>query len=308
MGTAIDTLGAMGETILMPKSGPRIVCALLAAGILLVSGCRKSAENGPTSNPQNAPAMPRNDAPIVPVREERHHRMFASGISPLIISMSPDTIPFHDGHAPMARYSLTYEIDNSERATKAYISVYAPGVGEVQRFDVDVQPRATIEFLLDATNFDLGPTVRFRAHCPYGDTDWFVMGSDPMPYPQINSTSQIGNVVPAYVQRGHSNVGGVPITIAGSKFTRECTPETQVDGSNVELQNVVAIEKRISGLLPFDALQGRPVVVRHLEVQLVVYGPGYHEPTTQATSRSVYTIASSAGTSEDIYNLNFAEQ
>jgi hypothetical protein len=300
--------------MIIPKSGPRILCVLLAAGILFVSGCRgkKSADNSPSSNPQNASAVTKNDtqndAQGVPVREERHHRMFGSGISPLIVSMSPDTIPFHNGNVPMTHYSLTYEIEHSEKATKAYISVYAPGVGEVQRFDVDVQPRATIEFLLDASNFDMGPTVRFRAHCPYGDTDWFVMGGDPMPYPQINSTSQIGNVDPAYVQRGHPNVGGVPVTIAGSKFTRECTPEAQVDGSNVEMQNVVAIDKRISGLLPYEALQGRPVVVRHLEVKLVVYSADHHEPTTQVTPRGVYTIASSAGTSEDIYPLNFAEQ
>ena len=76
----------------------------------------------------------------------------------------------------MGRYSLTYEINNSEKASKAYISVYVPGVGEVQRFDVDVLPKATIEFLLDASKVDLGPTVRFRAHCPGNDTNWFVMG------------------------------------------------------------------------------------------------------------------------------------
>jgi hypothetical protein len=289
----------------MPKSGRRTVCVLLAVAVLFVIGCRKSAENGAMTNPQSAPAEEQSNAPSGAVR---HHRMFGDGISPLIVSMSPDTIPFHNGNASPTRYSLTYEIDNSEKATKAYISVYARGVGEVQRFDVDVQPRATIEFLLDASNFDLGPTVRFRAHCPYGDTDWFVMGSDPMPYPQINTTSQIGDVGPAYVQKGHPSVGGVPITIAGSKFTRECTPEAQVDGSGVELQNVVAADRRINGLLPYDSLQGRPVVVRHLEVNLVVYGAGYKPPTTQVTPRGVYTIASSAGTSADVYSLNFAEQ
>jgi hypothetical protein len=293
----------------MPNSGHRIACALLATGILFLFGCRKSAENGATPNPQNAPTAEQNDAQGAPVREERHHRIFADGISPLIVSMSPDTIPFRDGHAPMGHYSLIYEINNSEKATKAYISVYVPGVGEVQRFDVDVQPRATIEFLLDASNLDLGPTVRFRAHCPYGDTDWFIMGSYPVPYPQFWSTSQIGSVAPAYVEtRGRGPIGGVPITIEGAKFTRECTAEAQVDGSNVELQNVVATDKRIKGLLPYNALQGRPVVMRHLEVHLVVYGPGYRPPTTQVTPSGVYRTASSAGTSVDFYNLNFAEQ
>jgi hypothetical protein len=296
------------EVILVRKPQRRIVGASLTAVFLVASGCRKSAENSAPVTPQETPGVAQGDAQSAPVGPQRHHRLFASGISPLIVSMSPDTIPFHNGNASPTRYSLTYEIDNSQKATKAYISVYARGVGEVQRFDVDVQPHATIEFLLDASNFDLGPTVRFRAHCPYGDTDWFVMGSDPMPYPQINTTSQIGDVGPAYVQRGHPNSGGVPITIAGPKFTRECTPEAQVDESGVEMQNVVATDKRINGLLPYEALQSRPVVVRHLEVNLVVYGAGYRPPTTQMTSRGVVTTTSSAGTSADVFPLNFAEQ
>ena len=197
-----------------------------------------------------------------------------SGVSPLIVSMSPETITVHEGHAPMSRYSLTYEIDHSEKVTKAYISIRALGVGEVQRFDVDVQPRGSIEFLLDASNVDLGATVRFRAHCPGNDTDWFVMGSAP-PNPQDTTSRQIGSVSPNYVEMGRTpHAGGLPVEIWGSQITSACTAEAQVDGTSVDLQNTVAGDKKIRGLLSYSDLQSRPVVQRRLEVNLVVQGPG----------------------------------
>jgi hypothetical protein len=227
-------------------------------------------------------------SPAASAASQRHHRMFTGGVSPLIVSISPETIVVHNGHAPPTRYSLTYEISNSEKATKAYISVYARGVGEVQRFDVDVKPQGQIEFLLDASDLDLGPTVRFRARCPYGETDWFVMGSDPMDFQQRMSSREIGNVNPGYWQmRPGAQAGGIPITIWGGQFTKDCTPEAQVDFSSVDLQNVAAGAKQIYGILPFDALQGRPITARHLEVNLVVTGPGMP--------------------AADVYNLNYVE-
>jgi len=288
----------------------QIYWALLAGGILLLGGCRKSTDNN-----TRAPAPAGNEATTAApaatpaaTKEERHHRLFGSGFSPLIVSISPETVPVHNGSAPMGRYSLTYEINNPEKASKAYISVSVPGVGEVQRFDVDVQAKATIEFLLDASKVDLGPTVRFRAHCPGNDTNWFVMGSDPVEHQAAMATPQIEDVGPNYVQRGQGTGGGVPVTIAGTKLSRECTPEAQVDDQSVELQNVAASIDRIDAVLPYDALQGRPVVMRHLQVNLVVYGPSHKEPTRQVTPMGVYIIGSSEGTAEDIYNLNFVEQ
>jgi hypothetical protein len=214
--------------------------------------------------------------------------MFTGGVSPLIVSMSPETIQFHNGHLPLTHYSLTYEIDHPEKATKAYISIYAPGIGEVQQFDVDIQPRAQIEFNLNASDFDFGPTARFRVHCPYGDSDWFVMGSDPMNPLQIASSREIGNVSPSYIAARMSPSSSIPVTIASGLIMKTCTPEAQIDSSNVDLQNVVAGDRRINALLPLDALQGRPVTLRHLEVKLVVNGPGMP--------------------AADIYNLNFEEE
>jgi len=221
----------------------------------------------------------------MPAKKQRPRPIFAGNRpSPFIVSMSPDTIRVHDGHASVARYSLVYEIGNVERATKAVISINAAGIGEVKRFDVDLKSRGEIEFLLDASDADLGPTVRFRAHCPFGDTDWFIMGSQP----DTSQPRQIAQVYPPYVDiHGYNSSPGVSITISGSQFTRECTPEAQVDSSSVDLKNVVAGDGQIHALLPYEALQGRPVAGNQLVVVLTVYG---------------FSLPAA-----DVYHLNFVE-
>lgn len=191
----------------------------------------------------------------------------------------------HDGHAPMQRFSLTYEIKEPEQATKAYISVFAYGVGEVQNFDVDLKPQSQIEFLLDASQADLGPEVRFRIHCATSDSDWFTMGSDPASRPQHPGVRQITSVYPNSLSIGQGN-GTVPIEIRG-EITRECTPQAQVDGTAVDLQNVVVTDREIRAQLLDPDLQGRQVVLRHFEVKLVVEGAGMRRA--------------------DFYNLDFSE-
>jgi hypothetical protein len=263
------------------------IVILTIVALSSLSACRKSPESAASPSP-SANAAPGEGASSAPAARERHHGLFISGISPLIVSMSPETIVVHDGHAPMQRFALSYEINGVEKAKKAMITVNDPGVGELQRFDVDVQAKGQIEFLLDASSFDLGPTVRFRAHCPFGDTDWFTMGSVP-PEPPLHAPSQqIGNVSPMYANspRGQT-AGAVPVQIWGQQITRDCKPEAQVDSTTVELQNVVAGDKQIRGQLLYSDLQGRPVVTRRFEVDLVVYGPGMP--------------------SADIFYLNFAE-
>ena len=238
----------------------RFLCALVAAGILCLSACRKNAESatsGPLATPAPTAGTPSPASPTNPVRR---HRSFPGGVSPLIVSMSPETIPFHNGNVPMGKYSLTYEIDNWEKATKALISVFIPGAGEVQKFDVDIQQRATIEFLLDASNYDLGPTVRFRALCPGSDSDWFIMGGDPVRFPHRPEPGQIGSVMPEYVLKGSPQSDVVQVYISGPQITKDCKPDAQVDGTNVELHNIIAFSGEIRGYLNYSDLQSRPVV------------------------------------------------
>ncbi len=261
----------------------RVYCAILVAGILCFTGCKRNTPGtSATTAAQTASTPEQTNTPA------RRHAIFGvDAISPLIVSMTPETVTVSSGRAVSARYSLVYEIDHAEKAAKAWISIYVPGIGEVDKFDVEVQPRGEISFFLD-TNDDLGPTVRFRAHCPYGDTDWFTMGNPPLEFNERMTTRQIGNVTPQYVKAGPETPGsGVPVTIWGSQLTSECTPEAEVDGDSVQLANVRASEKQIAALLSYSDLHGRPVVARNFEVKLIVEGQ---------ESRVA-----------DIYHLRFAE-
>jgi hypothetical protein len=130
--------------------------------ILFAPACRKSSAPSQPS----AESQPASDASP----KQRPHHFFGDGVGPYIASISPETIVVHDGHAPMQKFTLTYEIGNSDKATKAEIQVNVPGIGQVHRSEVPIQPSGQVEFLLDASSFDLGPTVRVRAHCPSGDT------------------------------------------------------------------------------------------------------------------------------------------
>ena len=261
------------------------VCWALLLIILFLGGCRKSGEPTASSQAGNPPGQP---APAALSSKERHHRSFPSGVSPLIVTITPDTIVVHDGHAPARHYSLTYEIDHPEKGTKAYIQVYAQGVGSVQKFDVDLQPRGQIDFLLDASSLDLGLTVQFRAHCPFGDTDWYTMGSDPAEQTQSPSSQEIGSVFPPSIDKRSIARGvSVSVRIEGPQLSSACTAEAKVNDTAVELKNVRAEDKRIMAEFPGDALEGRPVATRYFEVLLVVEGAG-----TPAA---------------DTYNLEFAE-
>ena len=97
------------------------------------------------------------------------------------------------------------------------------------------------------------------------------MGSKPPVGFTHSPVRQVSSVSPATIARGNR---GVPVDIRGV-LTRDCTPEVQVDGAAETLENVVVTDGEIRGVLPSSALQGRPVLPRHLEVNLVVEGAGF---------------------------------
>ncbi len=247
-------------------NGKKLTLTMICAALLFTSGCRKSG----------APSQPsvetQGTAPVGESAKQRPHRFFDNGVAPYIASISPDTIVVHEGHAPMQKFTLTYEINNSDKATKAEIQVNVPGVGQVQRSDIAVQPSGQIEFLLDASSFDLGPTVRLRAHCTSSDTDWLTLGDDP-PDASQRMGPGVPTVSPLYVDR-HGQAGAVQVSIWSPQITKDCTVEAKVDGQSVELKNVSAIDKQVRGQLSYSDLQGRAVAEHHFEVELVVYGSG----------------------------------
>jgi len=199
---------------------------------------------------------------------------FMSGMSLRIVSVSPETVNIYQGHALPQRFLVTYEIDGADKDTKAEISVRSDGVGELQRFEVAVEPHAQVDFLLNASSFDLGPTVRFRVRCPAGDTDWQAMGTEGTPISSQISTPQIGNVHPQYIATPGSRLRpagvGLPVNIVGAHFTQECKPEAMVDDTPVELQTLLILDSEIRTFFLYRHLQGRPVSRHYLLVNLIV--------------------------------------
>ena len=247
-------------------NGKKLTLTMICATLLFTSGCRKSSAPSQPSAETQTPAVA-DESP-----KQRPHRFFDNGVAPYIASISPDTIVVHEGHAPMQKFTLTYEINNSDKATKAEIQVNVPGIGQVHRSEITVQPSGQIEFLLDASSSDLGPTVRLRAHCPSGDTDWLTLGDDPS-----DASQRVGQGVPTvsplYIDR-HGQAGAVQVSIWSPQITKDCTAEAKVDGQSVELKNVSASDKQVRGQLLYSDLQGRPVAEHHFDVELVVYGSG----------------------------------
>lgn len=261
--------GARAGVTMNPK---KIVVAIFSAVLILsAGGCRKSGESTTTTQPaaDAQPAAPTDAAP-----KQRLHRFFDNGVAPYIDSISPDTVVVHDGHAPMQKFTLAFEIDNSDKATKAEIQVDVPGIGEVHLSQIEIQPKGQVEFLLDASSFDLGPTVRLRAHCPSGDTDWLTLGDDPPAAPERLAGQGVPTISPLYIDTRHGKTGSAAVSIWSPEITRECTAEAKVDGQTVELRNVMAGDKRIGGQLLYSDLQGRSVAEHHFDVKLVVYGSG----------------------------------
>jgi hypothetical protein len=226
---------------------------------ILAAGCKKS---------QNERAAP--EATPAPARASAS-RM----VRPRIVSVSPETLEVRSGHASPTRYSVNYTIDSPDRVTQASIVIYSPGIGAIQRLEVPVQASGAVEFNLDAAGEDFGPTVRFRLHCPAGETGWYAFGSAPASFdPDAASKVKITRVTPGYASGSSEPNSGILVTIwAGDMVTPECSIETEVDGRTVALQNAQALYRSMQGLLMESDIGNRAIAARYLEVNLILKGP-----------------------------------
>lgn len=239
---------------------------LISLGLSL-AGCRKTpppetraAESGPSAAEPPGP---------------RHHGTSVSGVSPLIVKLEPATIAFHDGHLVGGRYTLEYDVLGIEKVKSIRIVFYSPGFGQVQSIDAPVEAHNILTIDLDPGDLDLGPTVRLRANCPEGTTDWYTLGTLPMDFQHRTAdVFAVTNVSPPYIQRRPDAVPGTGVDVAlwGPRLNRACTPEAEVDGSSVQLHNIFAADKQIKTLLAYSDIRNGPVVARYLEVKLQLLG------------------------------------
>ena len=243
------------------------VAVVLVLVALALAGCRKSVP----PEPKVAESTPSSADPQAP----RHHGTSVGGVSPLIVKLDPATIAFHDGHLTGGRYTLEYDVLGIEKVKNIRIVFYAPGFGQVQSLDAPLEAHNILTIDLDPGDLDLGPTVRLRAKCPEGTTDWYTLGTLPVDFQhRMADVFAVTNVSPPYIQRNPDAVPGTGVDVAlwGPRLNRECTPEAEVDGSSVPLHNVFASDKQIKTLLAYSDIRNGPVVARYLEVKLQLMG------------------------------------
>ena len=149
-----------------------------------------------------------------------------------IISVSPDQFAVSGGHATWQVLEVAYTIRDPGKVTSAKVEVYARELGVIAREEAPIEASGKVRFTVDPKgSTDLGPTVRFRASCPEGTTDWHELGQAPLPYDQrTDDTLRISNVNPSSIREGptdseDSNQRGVGtrVSIYGKKLSKDCS-------------------------------------------------------------------------------------
>jgi hypothetical protein len=200
-----------------------------------------------------------------------------------IVSVSPETFSVTGGRAAWQVLEVAYTILDPAKVQSARVEVYAREIGVISRMDVPVQASGTVRFLVDPQGpSDFGPTVRFRASCPEGTTEWYELGQEPLPYEdRMGDTLRITNVNPSSIKEGpdeseDSNQRGVGtrVSIYGKKLSAACSIESQVDGSPVQLNNPLFFNGHFEGLLMRRDLSYRSVSPRYVELKFSIRGPG----------------------------------
>jgi hypothetical protein len=246
----------------------------------LLTGLAVAALAGAGCGRDNAAATPAAAAPP-PVRGEPN--AIPGEVRPRIISISPDTMSVYDGAGTPGSYSLDYVINEIEKVESGMLQINAPGVGVLAKIPFTPFAEGSVTFDIDPSHMDFGPTVAFRARCPEGETDWYTLGTRlpdeerSLPGPRITSVAPDRISLTRALMRNEGEIpsgAGVSVTIFGNQLTSDCSLDATVNGRSIELNNLLPQRNGFRGLLLYRDISNREVSARHLEVHLVVEGPG----------------------------------
>lgn len=195
---------------------------------------------------------------------------------PHIVSVSPDTVSASNGTASLGLLRVSYAIPTPEKVTKAQLQIYNTVTRVIASTDVPIQAQGDIEWTVGATA-SLGPSVRLRADCPSGFTDWVVLGL--YQYPASSAQTYINNVTPKYIREPYSSDPEnaprpqvAPIEVWGAGFQPACKLQASVNnGPPQELQTFYAGANHLMAQLPWVGEVG----TRDLEIKLILRGQGF---------------------------------
>ncbi len=171
--------------------------------------------------------------------------------------------------------SVPYRIPHPENVTAAALHLYVKEIGDIATMPVTPTENGVVRFAIEPSSHSLGPTVRFRASCPKGITDWYTFGQIPLDTDaRMSDVFRISNVTPESVPDSPAMDGesgaGKRVTIWGKALGAGCRIETQINGRDIELNNVLFLDRRYEGLLMYRDINYDIISPRYAELKLSV--------------------------------------
>jgi hypothetical protein len=171
--------------------------------------------------------------------------------------------------------SVPYRIPHPENVTAAALKLYVKEIGDIATMPVTPMENGVAQFAIEPSSHSLGPTVRFRASCPKGVTDWHTLGQIPFDYDtRMADVFRIGSVSPDSIRWSPAMDGesgaGQRVTIWGPTLGAGCRIEAQVNGRDIELNNVMFQGRQYQGLLMYRDIDYHIVSPRYAELKLSV--------------------------------------
>lgn len=220
------------------------------------------ASSGACSEPDPPRATPRQTPPPQAARAA-----FA------INAVTPERLALEGDRVGTQTLSVSYSIPDPATVTEAQLKLYVGEIGDIATQKVTASEHGGAQFVIEPSPHSLGATVRFRASCSNGTTDWFTLGQTPFDYKA--KVFRIDNVTPPSIQWSdamgeHQSGVGARVAIWGSELPGDCRIEAQANGSPIELNNVLFFNRRYQGLLRYEDIGDAPISPRYAELKLLV--------------------------------------
>jgi hypothetical protein len=196
-------------------------------------------------------------------------------------TVAPERLALSGDRVDVQTLTVSYSIPDPATVTEARLKLYVGEIGDIATQTVTPAEKGTTEFALQPTPHSVGPWVRFRASCPNGTTDWHALGQITPDYDERMSTAfRIGNVMPQSIPWSEAMTdsqsgAGKRVKIWGPGLPADCRIEAEVNGSPVELNNVMYLNRQYEGLLMYRDIGYSTVSPRYAELKLVINRSGH---------------------------------
>jgi hypothetical protein len=196
---------------------------------------------------------------------------------PWLVDVDPDFVNASGNSVEIAGLHVHYKIIRPAGVTSAYLQLWNDAAGVIESREVPVSGEGEVDWTPKGP-INIGPQVRFQAHCPSGDSNSFIWGQ-----PKLETTAlpAITNVIPNYapeaiVDDPNPAHVGVPVRVWGNGL-EGCTLAMSINGHDVPLP----LPDRFNVFVKRDDLGAGPVFTRWFELKFIIRSPqgGAEYPT-----------------------------